>query len=415
MSWIRRLLNGDQAVSTSSRPNSPANAPPPGQERIIFVDRPPSGEPVRASQAFDGWTVSPVASETISVTVNGQPARVHTIPRPDVEADHPGRNAKGFMFFFEPDPALSSYRIRLSIGDINRELTFDVAPEERAEATRAGAIRDAHRAFLETALACPMCHAPITLREVVGRQWTCRGCGEAFDCREGGDLIPESFAGKRDIRFQGAICSHGYGLEAMTIIEDVSRTGGMVLDCGAGWRHQIRPSVITTEILRYPSTDVVAVGEHLPFRDGVFDAVLSLHVLEHVKNPFVCARELVRVLKPGGTLYAVTPYIVGVHGYPFHFFNPTPAGLKALFEGLIVDPKIAVPPIAHPLAALKDLLGVYADHFDAPGRAAFRDTKISDLLDSSFDDVLTGPLIGRFREQGKNVLAANYTITGLKA
>ena len=173
-------------------------------------------------------------------------------------------------------------------------------------------------------------------------------------------LIAKSYENKRDISFQGAICSHEYDGDVTAIVERVSRDGGMVLDCGAGRRQRMRPNVITTEILRYPSTDVVAVGERLPFRDGAFDAVLSLHVLEHVKNPFVCAKELARVLKPGGTLYAVTPYVVSVHGYPFHFFNPTPSGLRALFDGLIVDPKISVPRIAHPLAALKDLLGVYA-------------------------------------------------------
>jgi len=172
--------------------------------------------------------------------------------------------------------------------------------------------------------------------------------------------------------------------------------------------------VITTEILRYPSTDIVAVGERLPFRDGAFDAVLSLHVLEHVKNPFVCAKELARVLRPGGTLYAVTPYVVSVHGYPFHFFNPTPSGLKALFDGLIVDPKISVPRIAHPLAALKDLLGVYADHFDPADRAAFRDTRVGDLLDAGFEDLLQGRLAQTFRESGKNVLAGNYTISGTR-
>jgi SAM-dependent methyltransferase len=264
-------------------------------------------------------------------------------------------------------------------------------------------------------LACPACHAPIDLGAIAGRFWTCSACGEAFDCRDGLDLIPESYQNKRDISFQGAICSHDYDHDVTSIIDRVSAAGGMVLDCGAGWRHRLRPNVITTEILRYPSTDVVAVGEHLPFRDGAFDAVLSLHVLEHVKNPFVCARELARVLKPGGALFAVTPYIVSVHGYPFHFFNPTPAGLRALFDGLIVDPKISVPRVAHPLAALKDLLGVYQDHFDPADRTAFRDTRIGDLLDMSFETVLEGKLAQSFREDGKNVLAGNYTITGTKA
>ena len=409
MSWIRRLLNGDQPF-----PQTSPRATAVEETRIIFLDRPPPDTALRASQAFDGWTISPDPSETITVTVNGAPVRLHSIPRPDVEAARPGRNAKGFMCFFEPDPAVADYRVQLRLGDIVRELTFGVAPEERAEAARMAAIRTAHRAFLKDAVACAMCHAAFDPDEVDGQLWSCRSCGAAFDCRAGLDLIPESYENKRDISFQGAICSHEYDGDVTAIIDRASRNGGMVLDCGAGWRQRMRPNVITTEILRYPSTDIVAVGEQLPFRDGAFDAVLSLHVLEHVKNPFVCARELARVLKPGGTLYAVTPYVVSVHGYPFHFFNPTPSGLKALFEGLIVDPKISVPRIAHPLAALKDLLGVYADHFDPADRAAFRDTKVGDLIDAGFEDLLRGKLVQTFRESGKNVLAGNYTISGTK-
>ena len=411
MSFIRRLFKGEP-------PPSPYTSPPAAEveeARIIFLDRPPPDTPMRASQAFDGWTISPDPSETIAGTVNGEPLRIHTIPRPDVETARPGRNAKGFMFFFEPDPGVADYRIHLRLGDIARELAFTVAAEERTEAARMAEIRTAHRTFLKGALACAACHAPFDLDEVAGTLWSCRACGTAFDCRAGIDLIPESYANKHDIAFQGAICSHPYDEDVTAIIDRAGRNGGTVLDCGAGWRQRMRPDVITTEILRYPSTDVVSVGEQLPFRDGAFDAVLSLHVLEHVKNPFVCAKELARVLKPGGTLFAVTPYIVSVHGYPFHFFNPTPSGLRALFDGMIVDPQISVPRVAHPLAALKDLLGVYADYFDPADRAAFRDTKVGDLIDASFNDVLEGPLAKSFRESGKNVLAANFAIRGTKA
>jgi len=40
---------------------------------------------------------------------------------------------------------------------------------------------------------------------------------------------------------------------------------------------------------------------HLPFRNGAFDEVISLNVLEHIKNPVKMMREIVRVLKLGGT------------------------------------------------------------------------------------------------------------------
>lgn len=42
------------------------------------------------------------------------------------------------------------------------------------------------------------------------------------------------------------------------------------------------------------------IAEHLPFRDGSFDAVLGMNVLHHVPDLALATRELARVLVPGG-------------------------------------------------------------------------------------------------------------------
>jgi len=45
----------------------------------------------------------------------------------------------------------------------------------------------------------------------------------------------------------------------------------------------------------------------LPFRDGAFDVVVCSEVLEHVRDADAAVRELVRVLKPGGSLAVSVP------------------------------------------------------------------------------------------------------------
>jgi len=48
---------------------------------------------------------------------------------------------------------------------------------------------------------------------------------------------------------------------------------------------------------------IAAAGERLPFADASFDVVLCDNVVDHAEDPARIARELTRVLAPGGLLY----------------------------------------------------------------------------------------------------------------
>jgi SAM-dependent methyltransferase len=48
-------------------------------------------------------------------------------------------------------------------------------------------------------------------------------------------------------------------------------------------------------------------GPTLPFRDGSFDLVTALDVLEHIEDDRVTLRQVARVLRPGGTFLATVP------------------------------------------------------------------------------------------------------------
>jgi SAM-dependent methyltransferase len=52
---------------------------------------------------------------------------------------------------------------------------------------------------------------------------------------------------------------------------------------------------------------VVVEPGPLPFGDGSFDLVFAIYVLEHVNDPVGFAREIHRILKPGGLFLALTP------------------------------------------------------------------------------------------------------------
>lgn len=70
-------------------------------------------------------------------------------------------------------------------------------------------------------------------------------------------------------------------------------------------RQIVSTNQITTSRLEF----VAAIGESLPFANGSFDGVIVTQVLEHVEYPERVLQEIVRVLRPNGSV------LIGVPGY----------------------------------------------------------------------------------------------------
>ena len=67
-----------------------------------------------------------------------------------------------------------------------------------------------------------------------------------------------------------------------------------------------------------------------------YDAVLSANVFEHVRQPWLAAREIQRILRPGGLTVHLAPFSYFYHKAPEDYWRFTPTGLSVLFEGLEV-------------------------------------------------------------------------------
>jgi SAM-dependent methyltransferase len=180
------------------------------------------------------------------------------------------------------------------------------------------------------------------------------------------------------------VSAHFYSSVIHKFIADLG-PGAVVLDAGAGFRKAPVMNVVHLEIYDYPSTHVLGVGQRLPFRDNVFDGALSLAVLEHVDDPFLCAKELLRVVKPGGKIFAMVPFLQAEHGYPSHFFNCTRFGLRKLFSNAkVIDQFLEFS--NHPICTLNQVLGWYACGLPPVTREAFLDMKVRELVATSPND-----------------------------
>jgi SAM-dependent methyltransferase len=118
--------------------------------------------------------------------------------------------------------------------------------------------------------------------------------------------------------------------------EFAHRVGGRLLELGAGLNPYagLWPSARVVTLDHDPARGPAVVGDAhaLPFADGCFDSVVASQVLEHLHSPWVAARELGRVLRPGGALVVSVPFMFMVHAAPHDFFRFTEFGLRRLFE-----------------------------------------------------------------------------------
>ncbi len=82
----------------------------------------------------------------------------------------------------------------------------------------------------------------------------------------------------------------------------------------------------------FENVDIVADIAYLPFENNSIDAVICEHVLEHVPEPQAVISEMKRVLKSGGLVYIVAPFVMGFHSSPQDFRRWSKMGLEEEFK-----------------------------------------------------------------------------------
>jgi uncharacterized protein YbaR (Trm112 family) len=118
------------------------------------------------------------------------------------------------------------------------------------------------------------------------------------------------------------------------------------------------PSLVNLNIGPFPNVEVVGDAHSLPYADGSVDAIYCEAVLEHLTDPDRAVAEMFRVCRPGGQVYANSPFIAAYHGYPNHFQNFTLTGHVHLFASAGFQIRESGPAVG-PVFTMLDLFGKF--------------------------------------------------------
>ena len=326
--------------------------------------------------AVQGWIAAEASAKFGDVTLIGKGIRVpmRLVERPDVAKAVPEAATTGFAGSLSAQDVETPNQLslRIEIDGNSRVIPLDVMVLPNPKFKKDKATKLANIARI---LQCPLCgDRNLRLTDTVIR------CAADHRFEYGllnYNFLDDSLKLGSGVVHTDNVSAHGYDPVALELIDRFR--DGLILDAGSGLRDTYLPNVVNMEIVEYASTDVVGVCEHMPFADNSFDAVLSLAVLEHLRNPFEAAREIVRVLKPGGVLYAAVPFLQPFHGYPNHYYNMTSSGLRNLFGDLDIQ-EVSVPKSGLPIFALTWILTSW--HRGLPDETArrFKNMTVGELM-----------------------------------
>jgi SAM-dependent methyltransferase len=383
------------------------------------VEEPAVGDPPRShSVLVKGWVEVPDGADVGPFAVDhGRRTPLATVERPD-RHHRRGKRVVGFVGLVPVATSSREHPWQLTVAVDGREharalpVELDDAGHDRFRADKVAKL-----ARIEPLLRCPRPRvASVERASCLGElvadgddALRCRACGERYGRTESAfDFLSPELRAVGGVDTTHAISDWGYDPIATALIAEFA--DGLVLDAGSGLKEHSLPNVVNLEIADYPTTDVLAIGERLPFATGSMDAVMSLAVLEHVRDPFRCAAEIARVVRPGGRLYVAVPFLQPYHGYPHHYFNMTRGGLEGLFADDFVIDESGTPSSGLPIFTLTWFLKSYVDGLPPATARRLRSMRVGDLVGDG-DDYLDRPFVGELSPAVEEELACtNYLV-----
>ena len=94
------------------------------------------------------------------------------------------------------------------------------------------------------------------------------------------------------------------------------------IGCGIGRLKEYIPGLFSVDIVKTPWTDVVGDAQKLPFKAGNMSNLILFDVLHHLPRPLLFFFEALRILRNGGRVIIVEPYISTLSRFVYDRFHP---------------------------------------------------------------------------------------------
>ncbi|MDF0543259.1 methyltransferase domain-containing protein [Sphingobium sp. H39-3-25] len=151
-----------------------------------------------------------------------------------------------------------------------------------------------------------------------------------FQMIDGPNPITPRFAGEMLDRCRALAAGEGRRPRLLIV-------GGGTIGSGADALYQAEDiDLITFDIYWSEHVSFLADAHAMPLAPESIDGVWIQAVLEHVIDPVQVVSEIGRVLRPGGLVFADTPFLWPVHEKAYDFTRWTPSGHRWLFRNFDV-------------------------------------------------------------------------------
>jgi SAM-dependent methyltransferase len=192
--------------------------------------------------------------------------------------------------------------------------------------------------LLSSILVCPNCKQPFSVKKE--NSWRCTNDGYEVRIYEGKPVftpMPETAHVYEKVERgpnQGTPWRQANWKFLQEQVESQDKEA-LILDVGAG--HGDFSQIFTgrkyvsVDVVPYPEVDLACdFGECIPFKEGTFDMLVLMNVLEHVYHFHELLDALYYLLKPGGALVIAVPFMIKVHQAPFDFQRFTHYSLEKM-------------------------------------------------------------------------------------